>query len=828
MPGTLLITHPAGAAAVLILTLLLAIVVRRRRVGRLAQTTDQPRHTSLAFHLTLWLMALAASLVTVLYGSAGLHRWLTGLSLLSAGWLTIELYRHEDVSAGWRRLLALLRWSAWAALLVLLARPTCEQHAYIWDRPVLAVLLDQSASLAIVDSPAPTTTQPSRAAQINAALQRTEATQPQLKNRFDVRLFGVGAHSTPLNTWHVNPQQPHTALGAALQDAGELRSGNGRPPAAIILLSDGAENVADERAVLQAAAELERQRTRLITVGVGPEPGEMPAVMLDPLAIPARVSLRDILRIPVSGRATGCTGHSLTLELAWDDEVTASEPITVNTNRQNFVRTFEILPPGAGVHRLTARVTLPEELGSTTYSTSTVVDVVGERIRVTYVERVPHHEGAFTLRAWQTDPAIEAQRILLAAPAGMPRTTLADQLAGSDVVVLGHVGAHLTADDLNALYRAVIDRGVGLLLAGGSELLNNAGYVGSELAELSPLELLPEPGRDGVTTRLLPTASGLRHPIFAPPPANDDDVSLESPTDIVAAFEALPPVIGVGAVGPPKPAAVVLARDEREQPFLAAQEVGRGRCVLAGWESTWPWSLASDVGNRLHHHLWRQLVLWLANRRPQAWVMVDQPRYVLAALEAGQSTIRIQAGISGHGPPGTPIDPADFQVSLRLQAAAADGDSTREPHHVPLSSSGDSWHAQLPDLAGRVPKLEAGAYTLEFFIRHTGDDTEHEAVEYTARTRFEVVTQDAERRPPTANLPLLRAAGKRTTEVGGGYVALSELPAVLAELAQSDQRERIMQTTRTALIETEPWLWLGWLVVALGAEWAVRKRCGLT
>jgi hypothetical protein len=354
------------------------------------------------------------------------------------------------------------------------------------------------------------------------------------------------------------------------------------------------------------------------------------------------------------------------------------------------------------------------------------------------------------------------------------------------------------------------------------ELLNSASFVDTDLAEVCPVQLSDR--QFGLTgqVRFVPTEQGLRHPTLQRVASGDNDPEEPSLEAERAIWDALPPLGGAAAFGEPKPAAVVLATDEAGRPLLATHEVGRGRCLLAAWESTWSWALVSDEGRALHERLWRQMVVWLANRRPRAWVVTEQAEYSLTTLRAGESRVRIQAGVTGlEAIAGTGGGPA-LEASLVLRPVS-DAEEEVEGVRVPLRDTGEGWAAELPDWAGQISVPEEGRYELTFTLTEP-DRTEPTHV---ARTRFMVAARNVERRAPTANLPLLQAAAERTASCGGRYADLTGLPGLLNELAQKDLRRRVLTPVRYDLTARDPWGLLLWLVVVLAFEWSLRKRSGL-
>lgn len=694
-----------------------------------------------------------------------------------------------------------LRALALLVLLILVARPVCRRTEFAWQRPVLAVLLDHSGSMAVRDPGPDGGTLPSRTERFAAAVRDASGTIRTLSERFDMRVFAFRARAEATDDWAITSAGGLTSLSAALHSAGELRSETLEAPAAVVLVTDGAETVADTAAVRAAAADLAGRQIPLLIAGVGPIGDASPLIEIEPLAAPPTVRVRDLLRLDVAFRAQGCRGHALRLELVWNDRVAESATVQIENSPARIERAIELAPPGPGAQRLTARVTLPPALGETTFAESTVVEVTDERVRVLIVERAPQTESAFIARALSGDTRFEtARRFLFDARSGsMARSIEAEAWSGFDVVILGRIGSDLPPTALDALAQAVERRRVGVALVGGRELLAARQYLESALASLSPAALVSQPASTELEVAFEPTTDGERHPMLAG----------------LAGWSALPPLrVGV-SLGETKPAAVVLARGPDGAPLLVAQNYGGGRTLAATWESTWPWSLASDAGAELHKRFWRQLVAWLANRQPQAWIIADQGEYPLAALASGDRHVRISAGFSGGDASQQASRAFVAQIAIR---PAGGGDDAWQP--LAARAGENRWAAEWPAPgAGRA--AAAGDYELRLRLAGAGEPNA-----LTATTRFSVLADDLERRPPTANLALLRELAKQGASPGSRYVDIADLGGLLEPLASEDRRRRIASVQRDDVVATRAGLLLAIVSATLTLEWIVRRRAG--
>ena len=812
--------------------------------GRARRSRAHQSNRSATHQLARLTVALIAGSAAALVGTALINLRtpnstlaLTVAAAVSAAWLAARLYRRRNESTAGRayRLLIALRVLAALTILAIVARPVWEWVEVTWRKPLLAVVLDQSQSMSIRDDQSQRGR--SRADLANAALQANRAAIEKLKSLYEIRVYSPGSAAEGDHAWRIEPQTPYSALTTAVHQAAQMCSVDGGRAAAVLLLSDGAENVEAPAALRSAADALAARGTALLGVGVGPAPGAAHSLELDPLFVPARLGSRDRVRVPVTARAQNCPGTKIRLELLWNGERAEARELSVQHDPQRLQAEFDLLPPGPGLQRLTARAVLPASLGGQQVETHAVIDVRDERIRVLHLEDAPHTEAAFLLRALQADPRFELTSRFLFAEAAEHGAALAKANISwndYDVVILGRLSPLGEDAALKELAGAVTRRGVGLLLMGGRRLFNDSDARHSPLATVSPVAFVRDQFGLRGPLQFVPTRVGLQHAVLrgAIQPVSSDTQRLSS-DDEATRWKTLPRLGTAALLGEPNPLATVLARDAGGRTLLAAQEVGSGRCLAAGLESTWPWALASDDGAALHRRFWAQMVLWLANRRPRAWVLTDQPSYALAALRSGQAQIRIRAGISQS-------DLADDGVDFRSATARlelVDGD---QRHPVPLKQHAGEWRAELSglDAAG----LPAGQHRLEFTI---GDAPAVDAPAdppgaapapttaasqpdvLTARTEFALLEKQIEFEPPTANLPLLRSAAEATASAGGQYCPLQDFPQMLDKLSRTDRRQEVRRPMRYALLEQHAWPALLTAAAVLGLEWLIRKRLGL-
>jgi hypothetical protein len=831
--------RPEWLAACVALLAAYGVWLRQRRSAAALETGSRLAAIPYGLLAGLGVAALCGWLAHI--ETAAGQALLAGGAGLAALFAAVESYRRPAPGAGGTRWLpAGLRALAWFAVLMLAGRPAWLWTVAEWRKPRIAVVLDDSRSMAIVDESAATghaaaassapTTRPgtavpppasrpaggrSRSDLANAAFERARGAIDRVERLYDLRIRGLEPlpGEQAAGRWSITPARPTTPLAAAIEQSAGVDEASAGRPLAVLVVSDGAENAADEAAMRLAAAKLAQRGVALWGVGVGPAESERRQVQLRPLNLPASVGIHDRLSVQVSARVRGYDGAAARVELFFAGQPPDTRRVAIDGESAAVTRTFEISPPAPGVQRVTARLIVADPRGGeTTYETHGLVEVTRGRTRVLLLEGAPRTETAFITRALVGDDRFELTRLFFPRePGGLESqpSVPAETWASYDIVIFGSVPRwRLTTRSLEALRAAVQNEGLGLLLAGGSELFNDGRYAGSPLEELSPAAFGSAVAVGGRRPQFLPTAAGLKHPALQ---------LTEDPVADMRIWQSLPPLGGAAQLGRLAPLAAPLADDGSGGPLLVAHESGGGRVAAGAWESTWPWALASDEGHALHRRFWRQMAAWLANRRPSAWVIADRVTYSLDSLASGREQVEIRAGVTGQedaAAGNATTRPARRAPGTRPAAVLTLHGPAGQETPVRISSRQGEWTA-------RARPAEPGTYELHF------STTLPDGRSLEARAQFDVAAIDLELQPPTADLPLLRDAAEQTETAGGRFVRIERFTELLEDLARQDRRTRVERHLRIDAVERYRWGWLALIVGALGLEWAIRKRQSL-
>ena len=447
--------------------------------------------------------------------------------------IVVSLWR-APLAPGRRVAIALLQLLVAAVALTMLWRPALELERTRDGENALVWLLDGSASMDTADVDGATRREALARALLDGELLEDE--------RFADRLVALGEEPRALERLDgaddLSPASARSALARGLE--AQLDGVGGASLAAIVLLSDGADNVggADARWWQRLAA----AGVPVHTVGIGlaetSADVELADVTLPPTAASdTRVSAR--LRIVHGpGSPADATGEAEAAEAAREDgvrlRVTRGEAlvfagdIRLEPGATETVRTVDFDAGEAGLQRLDfALAAAPGEENLVNNVQSRVLEVRDAPRRVLYVEGEPRWEYKFLRRALDAHPGIEIVSLLRTSPnkfyrqgvrdgselaEGFPRTR--EALFAYDAVVIGSLpAAELDAAQQAALRDFVNLRGGSLLMLAGRRGLADGGWARSGVAPALPVTL--DARLDAETyrrerARVAPTRQGLR------------------------------------------------------------------------------------------------------------------------------------------------------------------------------------------------------------------------------------------------------------------------------------------------------------------------------
>lgn len=794
---------PSTGWAAPALAIVISTVMISRVVGDWRRGTRRP--VLLGFALCLLVISILS--FGSMFGTAASRTIPLGVIVIATVSLVVRGYAEAGNSASrtTRVGLAFLRLMTIFVVFLVFLRPVASWMDERRVRPTLMIVRDGSRSMTIADVPDSRGGFKSRGRAVRQSMQGLASKLSAVAENWDIvyaRFSDTLAIAPPAATQPIDPPDdgPSTAIGGAIAACLTLPTDVEHPLGAVILISDGAENLEGDASSVSSAKGLAGAEVALYTVGVGSAApmGDTRTIVGRALTAPDRASAGTKIPVSADFECLGFADEPVEVELLWEGEPVDKRTIVPKKIAETARVAFEIEARPAGFRAVEVRAR-PKggATSANTASLSKFVQVIDDALQVLLVESRPRSESAFISRALAGEPRVRLTRMYLARPPegdwSNPLPAVRESWREYQVVLFGEVTRSEATDRrLEALAEAVEKDGVGLGILGGLATPSARSLLTGPLADVIPMRR-PDKGDKPGSGRIMPTVIGTAHPVC----------SVEGATG--ASWEKTAFVPTGATLGHAKPAAQVLLTDEDKRPVLVVQSAGQGRTAAMAIDATWRWAMQSDEGAELHRRFWRQLALWLAGKPIRVHVSSDRPRYDLAQVRTGGRGIRVDAHVfDGAASPTASTN----TVSVVL----VDPDGKETP--VVMQPDEGRW-------VGRTFAGRAGSYTLQLKVVQAGK------IVGEAESRFLVEDIDRELREPLANPEFLRSLAAETVSVGGRFVELGELSGVLDALSKDVTRQvRTHRRHFDLTIEHGP-LCLTLVIALLTLEWVIRKRAGL-
>jgi len=537
-------------------------------------------------------------------------------------------------------------WRAWviwtlqtllaALVLVLLWQPAITIAELKPQQNIIAVLVDDSRSMAITEDAS------TRQAQAVKALQ--SGVLASLNRSFQTRLYridDVPARIDNLNA--LQPNAPSTRIGDSLKQLSEETSD--LPIGAVVLLSDGGDNAGGIGTDTINA--LRARHIPVHTVGFGRE-RSVHDVELDDVTVAPRALAGSRLAAKITFHQRGYAGSKINLTVrdvsAGQAKVLAARTFSLHADGNFQTETLMFDIGGAGARTLQiAAAPLAGEENTANNALTRVVNVSSEPRRILYIEGEPRWEYKFIRQAEEDDRMVQIVSMVRTSENKIYRQGIADpkelaagfpsrpeDLFAYQGLIIGSVEAGYFNPAQQELIREFVDRrGGGLLLLGGQFAMADGGWNASKLPELMPTTL---PTQAGAFHREADPKNGTTHTTAELAPAGVDNIItrlVDDPTANAAKWKQLPYLMDYEDPGTPKPGAAVLANmitpEGRKLPLLITENFGRGRTAIMATGGSWRWQMSSPLGDTAHDLFWQQLLRWVAS---------DTPGHVAASVPA--------------------------------------------------------------------------------------------------------------------------------------------------------------------------------------------------
>jgi hypothetical protein len=714
--------------------------------------------------------------------SFGYSPWLLGLSVLLAGGLTYWSYRRTipALSPGKRWGLGILRFLSLTLLCFLLLKPVLQLVDETEQPPLLAVLVDDSRSMRVVQgSDTSTAAVRDRLASLLSPLE--EATGTARFFGFDTSLRALPSPPADSLTF----AGTRSDLGAALQGiTEELQDQNLR---AVALVSDGQYNSGRDPARVA-----DRFPVPVHTITVG-DTTRRRDLQVQQVVTNDRAYVETKVPVRVTLRSTELGDAQTTVTLDQDGRAVDTARVSLPDGVAETTLDLTFRPDTPGLRRLTVRAAPAEgETFTKNNEQSVRLRVLDNKRRVLLLGDAPSPSYTALRRVLGRDANTTLTARVPKKDGSFYGGPLPDSLDRFDVVVCaGFPSAVVPAETTRRVARR-IDAGTPALFVIGHRTDLSAWQTHFANA----LPATPErPTLSFAQAAVSPVETERSHPV------------LQMEEGTIDLLRRLPPVDVPRAAWTPTPDARVLARAarpalDRKDPALLLRRRAGQRTALLLATGTWRWATLPaelSAADPLWPGLVSNLLRWVSTKTDDQQVRV-QPA---SATFDGDQPVTFRGQVYDESQ--SPVS----QATLNL--VVTDSTGTEYPHTMePLGNGRYTLD---------VGSLPEGTY------RYTATATLDDNELGTDNGSFSVGALRLEFQHTRANPVLMRRIATRSGGTAYNAETASALPGDLA--ADSTFAPTVSTDTR----EADLWrtsLFLAIILGLLAAEWILRKRFGLS
>jgi len=712
--------------------------------------------------------------------------------------------------------------------------------------PVIAVLLDESASMAFVDEYRDDSLTEQLAASTAAAgfdsnarfdvarsllLADDAAFLRQLEEDQQLRVYTLAgnARAQPTNISELvdelrrlSPEGNTSKLGTGLREVlSELR---GTRPTAIVVLTDG---VTTEGPTLSEAASYARRKAvPLYIVGIGSE-NPTRSVELSNLMVDDAVFVEDYVDLEFNLTASGLEGRQVEIVLrngGTGDELGRQKVMAGPDGEIKRVRISDRPTEIGPIEYVVEVANLQEELKRPVAPLSKNVEVRKAKIKVLLVQGYPNFEYRYLKNLLERDSTIQLRCVLqesdpehlvqdeTALPVFPVRRRVAPGISTEDLtkqnegflftydaIIFGDVDVnHLNPSQLQNLVDFVQVKGGGVLFFSG-ERFSPFSYRGTPLAQILPIDWQASSAIDSVTY----TDTGFT---VRPTPIGMTSPHMQLGNDLLESerlWLGLNELYWMAAVPKLKPGVRVLAEhptmtnDEGQKlPLFCVLHLPPGKVLWHATDETWRWRFR--MGDVLMARYWIQAIRYLSRSS------------LLGQNQAVQLTTDRTAYQRG-----TPI-------RLRVQFL--------DERRAPAEDDGVQLVIESEDQENRRLTLQRAATSREVFETSISNLP-------TGKYRAWVAAPTVGAAPPSVTFPVLPPPGelvRQTMDANelqlaaqrsrGRYYSLATANSLLADLPEG---RAIPVESPDPLLLWNNWRFLAVLLVLFVTEWLLRKRAGM-
>lgn len=742
----------------------------------------------------------------------------------------------QRLSGGRRWLLTGLRLAVVALIVLMLIKPALSIAHTEKRTPVVAVLVDESLSMAYPDarnhplvSPGGTRVERSRFAVAREAASRLFEHGLSKNHRIVVYKFsgnldrigevaaGDTKSSAVLRQALSEPTGAHSNPGDALVDV--LRDQSGNKLAGMVLISDGRSTATPQSGAVtldEAARRLKQAGVPVSTIATGTAEPLRDLALVD-LAAPKEANLEDTLSMRLTVINHIEPGLQTELTLLEDGKPKVVRKVRLSAGRNDITLSLIVEGQELGDRKYTIKAPRHEdELSYDNNEISAHVRIVKRGLRCLFIAGKPTVEYHYLWPALARDPIINVSCWLLDSDVNYTQQgkTPIDKLPQSledwnkyDVVVLYDVDPEKISNEQETGLENLIRNGGGLfVIAGRNHGLDALLTVRSaKMGALLPVEIDRNKHPDYSQVFQKPfkpmrTKEGRQHPIFLfdPNPEANDKVWGSFP-EVYWSH----PTLGV------KQRATSLLEKPDAGPdgdgkvLMALWRYGEGAVFYSGVDALWRWRYPYE--NVDHNRFFSQIIRYLGETR----LLGSQKQVVLQTdqkLYSPGGAVQVSVSV---------LDPSLLAQLRNENLVATVTDPQGGAFKVPLSLQG-------PTFTGQYRPKRIGEYVVQ--TDHTlADASSAQKKVFDETARFDVRLQSLEDLDTTADLEGMARLAQLTGGRSYDHTTIKNIGELAGTL--SPEPQLIPHRTEADIWDSPLFLFL--FLGTITGEWVLRKKWSL-
>jgi len=710
--------------------------------------------------------------------TTSLHVALLLLAAGGAGALAVLAYRFTipPVSRTLRATFMLLRGLGLFLLLLLLGEPLLSLVYHRFEKPVLAVLIDQSRSMTIQDK-----TGDRRAIMLKTLdspeLQTVEAKSEALFGVFDTKLHLLQSFAKD----SISFKGEGTDIGGALKQLKDLTSG--RNIQGVLLISDGTSTAGPS-----PLFEAEEVGLPVFAIGIG-DTSEPHDVLVRKVLANTITYVGNKVPVNATLKSSGLNNERVEVTLLEEGKMLDRKTVLLEPGMRQYDVPLSFVPNLDGTKKITVEVSqLPGEVSYQNNRSSFYVKVLKSKMLVLLIAGGPSADVAAVRHALQDDPNIEVRSFIDRGNGEFYEGILtAEDLRDAECIVLvGYPGTGSSTATVQAIANALGSR-KGLL------------FVLSRTTDFRKLQAL-----QGYLPFTVPAIAGEETQVFlavSDVQRNNPILRVSSSLDV---WGKLPPSFTLDGSFHAKPEGIALASARIQasttgDPLLLSRDVNRSKSLAVLCYGLWRWKSYSDGipgAERILETFFSNSVRWLVTRDDEKPVQVRPTKEIFGGSEPVEFTGQVYD---------ENYRPMEAEISLSVSQK---GQTSR----LTLTSLGNG------RFEGAFDPLPEGDYTYVAQALAGGRQISEE------HGSFSVGGLNVEFQETRANILLLQQLAART---GGRYYDhhnLRRFPEDIAALPNF--RPRDIRIAQQFELWNKTWM-LGALVALFALEWFLRKKNGM-